>query len=54
MAAEAERRSQERRTRIGGDLKAMRIRRAWTQEQLGERTGIGRMSVATWSGSASC
>jgi transcriptional regulator with XRE-family HTH domain len=44
--AEAERRSFERRTRIGGDVKAMRLRRGWSQKQLGDHCGIGRMDIS--------
>jgi transcriptional regulator with XRE-family HTH domain len=45
LAAEAERRLRERLTRIGGDTKAMRKRRGWTQAELADGAGLGRMVV---------
>jgi transcriptional regulator with XRE-family HTH domain len=46
LAADAERRLLERLTRIGGDAKAMRSRRGWTQGELARRSGLGRMVVS--------
>lgn len=46
VAAEAERRSRERRARLGGDIKAIRRRRKWTQAGLARRAGIGRSAVS--------
>ena len=43
---EAVRRWQERRAKVGRDVRSMRLTRRWTQEELGERAGIGRMMVA--------
>jgi transcriptional regulator with XRE-family HTH domain len=45
LAAEAERRLRERLTRIGGDAKVIRKRRAWTQAELSNRAGLGRMVI---------
>ena len=45
LAVEASRRATERLARLGGDVKAMRVRRSWTQGQLAERAGLGRMIV---------
>ena len=45
VAAEAERRSRERRARVGGDIRAIRHRRRWTQAELARRAGIGRSVV---------
>jgi transcriptional regulator with XRE-family HTH domain len=41
LAAEAERRWRERRARLGGDIKAIRRRRKWSQAELGRRAGLG-------------
>ena len=46
LAAEAERRLRERLTHIGGDAKAMRTRRSWTQGELADLSGLGRMVVS--------
>lgn len=46
VAAEADRRHGERRGRIGSDVKAMRIRRSWTQGQLAERIGVDRLVIS--------
>ncbi|MEO5705318.1 MAG: helix-turn-helix transcriptional regulator [Candidatus Limnocylindrales bacterium] len=46
IVVEAERRAQERRARLGGEIKAMRARRKWSQTELGERSGLGRMVVS--------
>jgi transcriptional regulator with XRE-family HTH domain len=46
VAVEAERRWRERRARIGGDIKAIRIRRKWSQDELGRRSGVGRSVVS--------
>lgn len=45
IALEAARRWQERRIKIGGDVRSMRLLRRWTQGDLSERAGIGRMMV---------
>ena len=45
LAAEADRRLQERKGRIGGDVKAMRQRRSLTQGQLADRVGVNRLVV---------
>jgi transcriptional regulator with XRE-family HTH domain len=45
VVVEAERRLQERRARIGADIKAMRARRRWTQNQLAVRADLGRQVV---------
>jgi transcriptional regulator with XRE-family HTH domain len=46
LAIDAARRWRERRARLGGDIKAMRRRRRWTQSGLAERIGVQRMVVA--------
>jgi transcriptional regulator with XRE-family HTH domain len=46
IAAEAERRSLERRSRLGGEIRAMRIRREWTQEELARHAAVGRLVVS--------
>jgi transcriptional regulator with XRE-family HTH domain len=46
LAAEAERRLRERLTHIAGDAKAMRTRRSWTQRELADLSGLGRMVVS--------
>jgi transcriptional regulator with XRE-family HTH domain len=46
IAAEAERRSLERRSRIGGEIRALRRRRDWTQEELARRAGVGRLMIS--------
>ena len=40
--AEIERRWAERRAKVGGDIRAMRRRRRWSQEDLARRAGLGR------------
>jgi DNA-binding XRE family transcriptional regulator len=45
VALEAARRWQERRVKIGRDMRSMRLLRRWTQRELAERAGIGRMMV---------
>lgn len=46
IAVEVERRQQERRAKLGGEIKALRLRRRWTQVEFGRRAGIGRMVVS--------
>jgi len=46
LASEAQRRSQERRSRIAADVISMRRRRSWTQADLAKRAGLGRMMVS--------
>ncbi len=46
IAAEAERRGRERRARIGGEIRAIRLRRRWTQVELAKRAGVGRSVVS--------
>lgn len=45
LEIEASRRWKEARARIGGQVKAMRLRRGWSQASLGSRIGVGRMVV---------
>lgn len=45
IAIEAARRWHERRVKLGREARSMRIARRWTQGELGERAGIGRMMV---------
>jgi transcriptional regulator with XRE-family HTH domain len=45
VAVEAERRVQERRARLGADIKAMRKRRKWTQNELARRADVGRQVI---------
>ncbi|HEY4226902.1 MAG TPA: helix-turn-helix transcriptional regulator [Candidatus Limnocylindrales bacterium] len=45
MAVEAERRLHERRARLGADIKAMRKRRKWTQQELARRADVGRQVI---------
>ena len=45
MAVEAERRARERIARLGGEIKAMRTRRRWSQEELATRAYVGRMVI---------
>ena len=45
IAVEAERRSTERRSYIGGQLKAMRRRRKWSQIEMGRRADVGPQIV---------
>lgn len=46
MAAVVERRLAERRGRLGGDVRSARVRRHWSQAELAERAGIGRLVVS--------
>lgn len=46
MAADVDRRLKERQARIGGDIKAARNRRHWTQEELATRAGVGRLVIS--------
>jgi transcriptional regulator with XRE-family HTH domain len=46
VAIQAELRSLERRSRVGAAIKAARLRRHWTQAELGRRASLGRMVVA--------
>ena len=43
---ELERRLAERATRIGGQVRTLRARRHWSQAQLGERAGLGRLVIS--------
>jgi len=45
LAVEAQRRSQERLAKLGGDVREMRTRRSWTQGDLALHSGLGRMVV---------
>lgn len=45
VVVEADRRLQERRARLGADIRAMRKRRGWTQVELGRRTSLGRLVI---------
>jgi transcriptional regulator with XRE-family HTH domain len=45
VAVEAERRAKERHSRLGGEIRRMRVRRRWTQAELARRAGIGRLVV---------
>ena len=45
LAAEADRKLQERKGRVGGDVKAMRRRRSMTQGQLADRVGVNRLVI---------
>jgi transcriptional regulator with XRE-family HTH domain len=42
LATEAERRWRERRARLGGEIRAARRRRKWSQEELARRAGLDR------------
>ena len=46
VAAQAERRSAIRRASIGGDVRSIRKRRRWSQEELAERADLGRDFVS--------
>src|SRR5262245_30420760 len=46
ITVEAERRSMERRARLGGQVRAMRTRRRWSQTHLGRRAGVDRNAVS--------
>lgn len=43
---EASRRWQESRARVGGQVRAMRQRRGWSQRELADRVGVGRMVIS--------
>lgn len=45
VAVEADRRIQERKATIGGQIRDMRHRRHWTQGELGERADLSRLMV---------
>jgi len=45
LAVEAGRRVAERLARVGGEIATMRRQRSWTQAELAERAGLGRMVV---------
>jgi transcriptional regulator with XRE-family HTH domain len=45
LITEAERRWRERRARLGGDIRAARVRRKWTQAELARRAGVGRSAI---------
>jgi len=45
VEAEAARRSRERKARLGGQIRSVRLRRAWTQADLSKRAGLGRQVV---------
>ena len=45
MAVEADRRIRERQARIGREISAMRLRRRWSQRELGLRADLGRLVV---------
>jgi transcriptional regulator with XRE-family HTH domain len=45
VEVEAERRSQERRAHLGGQIRAMRTRRGWTQRELAGRSALGRLVI---------
>jgi transcriptional regulator with XRE-family HTH domain len=46
IAAEAERRASERRTRLGGEIRTLRIRRRWTQAALAGRAQLDRSLIS--------
>ena len=45
VAMEVARRWQERRAKVGGDVRSMRVARGWTQTELAVLAGVGRMMV---------
>lgn len=45
IVVEAERRVQERTARLGGEIRAMRTRRRWSQQDLATRAEVGRMVI---------
>jgi transcriptional regulator with XRE-family HTH domain len=53
VPTEAARRWQERRATIGRTVRSMRMLRGWTQADLGERSGMGRMMVSRIEGGMS-
>ena len=46
IAADAERRSRERRTHLGGEIRVIRRRRGWTQEALATRADLERSLIS--------
>lgn len=46
LAADARRINREHLSRAGGELKRWRLRRGWTQAELGRRAGVSRVMVA--------
>lgn len=44
--AEVERRLQERGSRLGGQIRALRARRQWSQQDLGDRAALGRLVIS--------
>ena len=44
-AEEAARRSRERRARLGGQIRAVRLRRGWSQATVALRAGLGRQII---------
>ncbi len=46
LPVEASRQLREATARLGGEIREMRLRRGWTQAELGRRAGIGRMVVS--------
>ena len=46
LAVEVRRRQTERGARLGGEIKAMRNRRKWSQKELGRRAEVGRMVIS--------
>lgn len=47
LAAQATRINLEQLARLGGDLRAARLRRRLTQEQVGDRAGLSRSAIST-------
>lgn len=45
VVVEAERRSTERKAKIGGEVREMRKRRGWTQARLGREAEVGRLVI---------
>jgi transcriptional regulator with XRE-family HTH domain len=45
VEAEAARRSRERKARLGGQIRSIRLHRGWTQADLADRAGLGRQVV---------
>jgi transcriptional regulator with XRE-family HTH domain len=46
LAAQVERRLGERVSRLGGQIREIRRRRGWSQEDLAERAGLGRLVIS--------
>lgn len=46
LVSEAARRNREQLARVGGEVRAARKRRAWTQQQLGDRVGLSRSAIS--------